>query len=265
MLRTIIFALILVLFATFIFTFKYLPSTNTTLLVSAASSLQESLEEIKLLFQQSEANITINYNFGSSGALQQQIENGAAVDIFIAAAKQQMDALQQKGLILTNSRRNLLTNHLALIVPASSNLPITSFKQLVNSYVKRVAVGEPRSVPVGQYTKELFENLGIWQQINSKFVFGNNVRNVLASVISGNADAGVVYITDAKISKKVKIVAIAPENLHSEIIYPLAIIKNSKNLQVSDKYLNFLSNNVAINIWTKYGFGINYLEVMPME
>lgn len=225
---------------------------NTQLLVSAAASLKESLEEIKPIYQKTKQNITITYNFGASGALQQQIENGAPVDLFISAAKKQMDALEKKELILAETRRNLLTNRLVLIVP--NNSIITRFQQLTNPQVKRIAIGEPRSVPVGQYAQEVFNNLKILEQVRPKFVLANNVRHVLAAVESGNADAGVVYITDAKISKQVKVAEIAAENLHSPILYPIAVLKSSKNAEAAKEFVQFLSGKMAKAVFKKYGF-----------
>ncbi|HEY9658736.1 MAG TPA: molybdate ABC transporter substrate-binding protein, partial [Allocoleopsis sp.] len=197
---------------------------STTLLIAAAASLQDALEELDPLFEAANPGVTVNYNFAASGPLQQQIEQGAPVDLFISAAARQMDALQAKDLIVTNTRRNLLTNSLALVVPHNSTLGLTGFRQLTNSSVQKIAMGEPRSVPAGQYTEEVFRNLGILDQLQSKFVYGNSVRNVLGTVESGNADAGVVYATDAKVSDQVKQVATAPSNLHSPIVYPVAVI-----------------------------------------
>lgn len=225
--------------------------SNTKLLVSAAASLQNSLEEIKPLYQKRH-NISLNYNFGASGALQQQIENGAPVDVFISAAQKQMDALDSKGLIITDTRRNLLKNRLVLIVPNSSG--ITDFKQLTEPQVKKIAIGEPKSVPVGQYAEEVLKKLGILEQIRSKFVLGNNVRQVLAAVESGNADAGIVYTTDAKTSKQVKAVATAAENLHSPIVYPIAVLKSSKNISAAKEYVQFLSGSQVRKVFEKYGF-----------
>jgi len=228
---------------------------NNKLLVSAAASLRESLQEIQLLYPQNKQNINITYNFGASGALQQQIENGAPADVFISAGKKQIDALQEKGLILPDTRRNLLTNRLVLIVPRNSS-EVRNFRQLTNAKVKRIAVGEPRSVPAGQYAEQVFINLGILQQIKPKFVLGNNVRQVLAAVESGNVDAGVVYATDARTSQQVKQVATAAENLHSPIVYPVAVLKNSKNISAAKEYIQFLFSNQARTLFQKYGFGI---------
>jgi molybdate transport system substrate-binding protein len=256
-----IFAFIGTILATFLVTAglklfapKSVVAQSSTILISAAASLKEALEEVKPLYKQTKPNVNVTYNFGASGALQQQIENGAPTDIFISAAKKQMDALQSKNLILTDTRSNLLTNKLVLVVPKNSS-GITSFRQLTDSKVKKIAVGEPRSVPAGQYAEEVFKNLGISQQIKSKLVLGNNVRQVLSFVESGNADAGIVYATDAKISSQVKQVATAPANSHSPIIYPVAVLKSSKNAAAARNYVQFLSGNRAGSIFKKYGFG----------
>jgi molybdate transport system substrate-binding protein len=228
---------------------------SSTLLIAAAASLQDALQELDPLFESANQGITLNYNFAASGTLQQQIDRGAPVDLFISAAQKQMDALQEKKLIVTDTRRNLLTNSLVLVVPSNSSLGLTGFRQLTNSNVKKISLGEPRSLPAGQYTEEIFKNLGILEQLQPKFVFGNSVRNVLGTVESGNADAGVVYTTDAKISDKVKQVATAPSNLHSSIVYPMAIIAASKNQQAARTYTQFLSSQQAQEIFKKYGFG----------
>jgi molybdate transport system substrate-binding protein len=227
--------------------------SNNNLLISAAASLKEALEEIKPLYQQSKPHVNINYNFGSSGALQQQIEQGAPADIFISAAKKQVDALEQKGLLVPGTRNIIAKNRLVLVVPKNV-VGITSFYSLKDAKVKKIAIGEPRSVPAGQYAQQVLEKLKIWSEIKSKLVFANNVRQVLASVESGNADAGLVYITDAKISDKVKVVVTADEKYHSPIIYPLAVVKRSKNVDAAKEFSQSLSSNQAKTVFKKYGF-----------
>ncbi|MEY3222076.1 MAG: molybdenum transporter periplasmic-binding protein [Cyanobacteriota bacterium] len=227
--------------------------SNTSLLVSAAASLKDVLEEIKPLYQQNKPNVKISYNFGSSGALQQQIEQGAPADIFISAAKKQVDALEQKGLLVAGTRNIIAKNRLVLVVPKNS-VGITSFYSLQDAKVKKIALGEPRSVPAGQYAQQVLEKLKIWNQVKSKLVFANNVRQVLASVETGNAEAGLVYVTDAKISNKVKIVVAADEKYHSAIIYPLAVVKRSKNLAAAKEFSQFLSSEQTKTVFKKYGF-----------
>lgn len=234
-------------------------STNAqsaTLLIAAAASLQDVLEELDPVFERANRGITVNYNFAASGPLQQQIQQGAPVDLFISAATRQMDALQQQNLIVADTRRNLLTNNLVLVVPRNSTLGLTGFRQLINSNIRRISVGEPRSVPAGQYAEEVFRNLGILEQLRSKFVYGNSVRNVLATVESGNADAGVVYATHARISDQVRQVATAPNNLHSPIVYSIAVVAASRNQQAARRYEQFLSSSQAQAVFRRYGFGV---------
>jgi molybdate transport system substrate-binding protein len=232
---------------------RAIAQTNT-LLISAAASLQDALREIDKGFTKANPGIRVNYNFGASGPLQQQIENGAPADIFISAASRQMDALEKGGLIDKDTRRNLLENRLVLIVPSNSTLKIGSFRDLTNSNIKRISVGEFRSVPVGQYSEEVFTKLGILSQIRPKLVFANSVRSVLAAVETGNVDAGIVYVTDAKISNRVKVVATAPTNLHSPIVYPMAVVSTSKNPQAAKTYATYLTSPPAKTIFEKFGF-----------
>ncbi len=227
--------------------------SNVTLLVSAAASLKDTLEEIKPLYQQSKPNVNMNYNFGASGALQQQIEQGAPADIFISAAQKQLAALEQKGLLLPGTRSVLAKNRLVLVVPKNIT-GITSFYNLKESKIKRIAIGEPRSVPAGQYAQQVLQKLDIWPQVTKKLVYANNVRQVLAAVESGNADAGLVYATDAKISDKVKVVVAADDKYHSPIVYPMAVVKRSKNTTAAKEFAQFLSSNEAKAVLKKYGF-----------
>jgi molybdate transport system substrate-binding protein len=233
------------------------PQSNPSpLLVAAAASLQTALQEITPLYTQANRNQKIDYNFAASGALQQQIEQGAPVDVFISAAAKQMKALQEKGLLVSGTQNNLLTNRLVLIIPKQSAVSLTDFRQLVRSQVKRISVGEPRSVPAGQYATEVLQNLGILDRVRSKFVLGNNVKSVLTAVETGDVDAGIVYITDAKASDKVKVAATADRKLHSPIVYPIAVLKSSKSPAASKQYVEFLQSNPAKAVFEQYGFGI---------
>lgn len=228
---------------------------NVQLTVSAAASLTNALKEITPLYQQASPTTTLRYNFASSGALQQQIEQGAPADVFISAATQQMDALQQKNLLLPGSRRNLLTNRLVLIVPRHTS-GITHLNQLTRGAIKRLAIGDPRSVPAGQYAAAALTKQGIWTAVQSKVVRGNTVRQVLQFVESGNAQAGIVYATDAKTSDKVKVVQMIPETWHDPIVYPIAVVKRSKHQTAASNYSQFLSSNAAKRVFQRYGFGV---------
>jgi molybdate transport system substrate-binding protein len=226
---------------------------SNNILVSAAASLKDALEEIKPVYQQSKSNVNITYNFGASGALQQQIEQGAPADIFISAGKKQVDALEQKGLLLAGTRTNLANNRLVLVV-AQDVVGVTSFYDLTDAKIKKIAIGEPRSVPAGQYGEQVLKKLQLYDRLKPKLVFANNVRQVLAAVETGNAEAGLVYATDAKISNKVKVVVAADDKFHSPIVYPIAVVKSSKNPTAAKEFVQFLSGPQAKDILKKYGF-----------
>lgn len=226
---------------------------TSTILVAAAASLQKALQEITPLYTRANPSQTINYNFAASGVLARQIERGAPVDVFIAAADKQMNDLQKQGLLASDAI-DLLTNQLVLIVPKQST-SLTSFRQLVQPEIKRISIGEPRTVPAGQYATEVLKNLGLLERVKSKFVLGNNVKSVLTTVETGDVEAGIVYITDAKSSDKVKVVEIADRKLHSPIRYPIAVLKSSKSI-AARQYVEFLQGKSAKAVFRKYGFGI---------
>lgn len=236
----------------------FLPSppaqaANSTVLVSAAASLKEVLEEIKPLYQRANPTITLRYNFGASGALLRQVQQGAPVDIFIAAAAQPMDTLAQTGALVSETRANLANNRLVLIVPKQAR-GIESFRDLSKPEVKRIAMGEPRSVPAGQYGEQVLRKLQIYEALKSKLVLGNTVRQVLAAVESGNAEAGLVYLTDAKLSDKVKVVVIADDTYHSRIVYPMAVLRRSRVATEARAFVQYLTGNEAKGVLRKYGF-----------
>lgn len=181
-------------------------SASLTLTVSAAASLKNAMEQVQPLYNQQKSNVKLTYNFGSSGALQRQIEQGAGADVFVSAATKQMDALEKKGLLLEGTRKNLLRNQLVLIVPQNST-GVTDFKDLTKPTVKKIALGEPKSVPAGEYAQQVLTNLKIFDQVKSKAVYAKDVRQALNYVETGNTDAAIVYLSDAKSSSKVKIVA----------------------------------------------------------
>jgi len=238
--------------------FLLLASCNLTtstvapsLTISAAASLKDAIAEIQQLYTQQQP-VTITNNFGASGSLQQQIAQGAPVDIFISAATAQMDALQQQGLIITATRKNILSNQVVLIAPKDS-IFISNFKDLTSARVPKIALGEPKSVPAGKYAQEVLTFYNIFTQITPKIIYAKDVRQVLTYVETGNVDAGIVYLTDAKVSD-VKIVAIAPASSHSPVVYPVAVIKASKNINAAKKFVQFLSTKPASDVFKKYGF-----------
>lgn len=198
--------------------------------------------------------IIIASNYGASGTLQLQIEQGAPVDIYVSASPKQMDDLQAKGLLLEGTRRNLLRNEIVLIVPKGSASHVSSFQDLARPEVKPIALGEPSTVPAGEYAKEVLTYLGIYGVVKSKAVLAKDVRQVLTYVETGDADAGIVYSTDAISSSKVKVVATAPEKSHAPAIYPVAVIKNAKDPAAARAFEDFLLGTQAHAIFQKYGF-----------
>lgn len=225
-----------------------------TITVSVAASVKDAMDEIKKLYVTEKSNVTINYNFGSSGALQKQIEQGADVDMFMAAATKQMDELSQKSLILEDSKVNLLGNTVVLVV-RNDALGISDFKDSASEKIKKIALGEPKTVPCGQYAEEIYKTLNILDKVKTKAVYGKDVKEVLTWVETGNVDAGVVYGTDAKASTKVKVAAVAANDLYkTPVVYPVAVIKASKNIDATKEFLKFISDSEAKAVFEKYGF-----------
>ncbi len=226
-----------------------------TLTISAAASLTEVMGEIKTLYKVEKPNVTINYNFAGSGTLQKQIEQGADVDLFFSAGTKQMVALKEKALLIDDTNVNLLGNSVVLIVKNDSTLGISDFKDAADAKIVKIALGEPKTVPVGQYSQEVFTSLNILDIVKSKAVYAKDVKEVLTWVETGNVDAGVVYGTDAKTSKKVKVVALASDDLYkTPVVYPAAVIKTSKNVDDTKSFLKFLSSDKAKEVFKAYGF-----------
>ena len=228
---------------------------SVELLIAAAASLQNTMEEIKPLYEAANKGVTLTFTFGSSGSLQEQIEQGAPVDVFMSAALKQMKALEEGGLILEGSKKELLENKVVLIVPNDSTLDITSFEDITKA--ETIALGDPASVPVGQYSEEIFTSLGMLDKVKEKATYGKDVTEVLTWIATGNADAGVVYATDAKSSADVKVVAEAPEGSVSKAIYPVAVVKDSKVQDAAKTFVDYLASDEAIGIFEKYGFIAN--------
>ena len=232
------------------------PQQHTDLTVSAAISLKDALDAIKQAYASQAPTVSLSMNYGASGTLQLQIEQGAPVDVFASAAPKQMDALQSKGLLLEGTRKDLLRNEIVLIVPNDSNGAVKSFQDLAKPDVKKVALGEPVAVPAGKYAQEVLTHIGIYDQVNAKAVLAKDVRQVLTYVESGDVDAGIVYKTDALSSSKVKIIAQATEDSHEPVIYPVAVIKTTKDPAAAKAFEDFLSGPEARAIFEKYGFSL---------
>ena len=228
-------------------------SSSVNLTISVAASLQDAIKDIGNLYSQQVPTVELTYNFGSSGSLQQQIEQGAPVDIYIPAAEYNMDVLEQKNLLLSNTRRNLLQNEVVLIT-SKNNSELEGFTELQRDFVRKIAIGAPDSVPAGKYAKEVLDSLKLSKSLEDKFIFAKDVRQVLAYVETGNVEAGMVYSTDVRVSEQVKIIQTAPINSHSPIIYPVAIVEHSKQPEIAQEFIQFLLSNEAKNAFIKYGF-----------
>lgn len=229
---------------------------TVTLTISAATSLQNVLSELQPLFERSHSNIRIFYNWGGSGALQRQIEQGAPADLFFSASTQQMEALSAQQLIIPESKQFLLSNRLVLITPRGSS--VKGLQDLAGQdladQAQKIAVGEFETVPVGQYTRAMLSSERLLRLLTPQLVFFNNVRGVLAAVESGNAAAGFVYATDAKLSSQVKVVAIAPTRTHPPIHYPIAILQRSQHPEAAQQYIDFLNTPEAAQVFQNFGF-----------
>ncbi|RED58645.1 molybdate ABC transporter substrate-binding protein [Cohnella lupini] len=235
-------------------------SSRTEILVSAAASLTDSLYEIESRYEKDHPDIDIVYNFGSSGALQQQIEQGAPADLFLSAGTKQMRALVDNQLVDAANQIGLLRNELVVIVPTDSKNTIDSIGRLAEPEFIKLAIGEPDTVPAGSYAKESLERAEVWDRLLPKFVYAKDVRQVLTYVETGNADAGFVYKTDAMTSKKSRIAFIMDSDSHSPIEYPLGIVKATKHPKEAESFYAFLQSDDAHEIFAEYGFGIPSAE-----
>ncbi|HIZ60749.1 MAG TPA: molybdate ABC transporter substrate-binding protein [Candidatus Dorea faecipullorum] len=227
---------------------------KTEILVAAAASLEYAYEdELIPMFEEQNPDITVSGTYDSSGKLQTQIEEGMEADVFMSAATKQMDALTEEGMIEEDSVTDLLENKIVLITSADSQLELSSFEDITKA--DTIAIGDPASVPVGQYSEEALTNLGLWDQVLAKASLGTNVTEVLNWVAEGSAQAGIVYATDAATTDKVKVVAEAPEDSLAEPdIYPVGIVSASENKEAAEKFVEFLKSDEAIQIFEDYGF-----------
>ena len=223
--------------------------------VSAAISLKNAFEEIGKLFESQNSGVKVVFNFGASGDLVKQIEGSAPVDIFASAAQKDMDQIDTKGLIDGATRFNFAKNTVVLIQSASSTLEIKGFADLLKPEIKMISIGNPQTVPAGKYAQEVFTHFKIWEGTSKKLVLAENVRQVLDYVSKNEVDAGVVYATDAAVQAgKVKIVATAPLESHKPVVYPVAVVKNSKNEATAKAFIMMLKTDEGMRILKKYGF-----------
>ncbi|RGT72128.1 molybdate ABC transporter substrate-binding protein [Ruminococcus sp. AF18-22] len=226
----------------------------TELLIAAAASLEYSYEdELIPMFEKANPDITVKGTYDSSGKLQTQIEEGIEADVFMSAAAKQMNTLAEENLVDKDSIVNLLENKIVLITPADTELELKEFIDITK--VETIGIGDPASVPVGQYAQESLTNLGLWEAVSAKASLGTNVTEVLNWVAEGSADVGIVYATDAATTDKVKVVAEAPaDSLAEPAIYPVGIVTASKNKEAAQKFVEFLQSEEAVKVFEEYGF-----------
>jgi molybdate transport system substrate-binding protein len=226
--------------------------------LAAAASLKNAFDKDLIpMFEQKYPGVKVTPTYASSGDLQSQIENGLKADVFMSAANKQMNKLANESLVDNNTNVQLLENKVVLIVPKDSKANISSFDDLKNIN-GTIAIGDPESVPAGQYAKEALTNLGLWNDTESKMSLGTDVTAVLNQVAQGSADCGIVYATDAKSNDDVKVVCEAPDDaLKTPVIYPVAMLKNTTNPDAAKEFLNFLQTKEAKDVFVSYGFTIN--------
>lgn len=228
---------------------------ETEILVAAAASLKNAYEDKLIpMFEEANPGVTVKGTYDSSGKLQTQIEEGLEADVFMSAAKKQMTALDEEGMIASDTITDLLENKIVLIVPTGNEKKLEKFEDIENA--DSIALGDPASVPAGQYAQEALTNLGIWDKIQDKVSFGTNVTEVLNQVAAASADAGIVYATDAaSMADQVEVVAEAPEgSLAKKVIYPVAVVKGTAHEKVAKEFVAFLQTDKAITVFEEYGF-----------
>jgi molybdate transport system substrate-binding protein len=223
--------------------------------VFGAASLRDALTEIGAASEK-ESGDKVVFNFGASNTLARHIEAGAPADIFFSADEAKIDALERKGLLIPETRQSLLTNTLVIVVTTDSAIAPRSAADLATPEIKKLALAEPATVPAGIYSREYLERLGLWAAVKEKVVPTENVRAALAAVESGNVEVGMVYKTDALISRKVKVAVEIPAAAGLRISYPLAVVKGSKHPELAKKFAGYLAAPAARAVFEKFGFGL---------
>lgn len=225
--------------------------------LAAAASLKNVYDEKLIpMFEEKYPNIKVTPTYASSGDLVKQIENGLNASVFMSAGNKQMNALINESLVDNSSNLKFLENKLVLIVPADSDTNITSFEDLKDTN-GTIAIGDPESVPAGQYANESLHNLGIWDAVESRLSLATDVTAVLNQVAQGSAEYGLVYATDALSNDGVKVICEAPEDSLKTIVYPVAPLKSAQNDDATIKFLEFLQTQEAKDVFVEYGFTIH--------
>lgn len=226
------------------------------LIISAAASMTDALKEIQQAYETVNPHIKLNFNFGASGALQQQIEQGAPADLFLSAAAKNMQALVDEQLIDASQQKAILGNEVVAVVSTDGQLSMEGTADLSKPEVKKIAIGIPESVPAGGYAKEALTNAKLWDALQDKMVQGKDVRQVLQYVETGNADVGFVYKTDALTSDKVRIAFTFDPQTYTPVEYPIGIVKATKHSREAEELYQYLQTKEALDVFVKHGFSV---------
>jgi molybdate transport system substrate-binding protein len=211
------------------------------------------MEELMRSYGQLTPGTRVTASYGGSGTLAQQIERGAPADVFLSSASKPMDALEAKGLLAAGTRADLLRNRVVLVVPAGASGP-EGFAALADPKWKRIALGDPASVPAGDYGRQVLESLKLWSALQTRLLLAKDVRQALAYVETGNADAGIVYATDARSSRAVRVAEEAPAGTHAPVVYPVAALKESRMPAAALAFVRYLESAGAREVFARYGF-----------
>ena len=229
------------------------PARSAELRVSAAASLADALREIAPVYEKATGD-EIVLNLGASSALARQIREGAPADLFLSADEEKMDGLEKEGLLLAGTRRSVLSNILVVVVPADSTLRISGPADLAGPAIRALALAEPKTVPAGIYARRHLEKRGLWDKLSGRVIPTENVRAALAAVEAGNVEAGIVYRTDARISKRVKIAYEVPRAEGPAISYPFAVLARTERKEATRKLLAYLQSPSALAVFRRHGF-----------
>jgi len=231
------------------------PAAAQELVLSVAVSMKEAVEELARGFTSGRPGVALRFNFGASGELQKQIEAGAPVDLFVSAAQRQMDELEKAGLVVPSSRRAFARNMLTVIKPTDSRLDISKPGDFLDPRVKRIVIGNPKSVPVGQYSEESLRAVGLWERVQPRLILAENVRQALDYVVRGEVDAGFVYTTDAATRAGRVTEAFRPaEDTYRPIVYPAAVMAASRQRVLAQSFVDFLVSREGQTVLARLGF-----------
>ncbi|NTW67762.1 MAG: molybdate ABC transporter substrate-binding protein [Nitrospirae bacterium] len=222
--------------------------------VSAALSLKGAFEEIAALYQAKHPGERVQFNFAASGVLQRQIEGGAPVDLFASASSREMDELERKGLLAIGKRMAFARNGIVLITPSIRRSAAEDFRDLQSVKVRRIAIGNPATVPAGKYAEEVLRAFNVWEAVREKLVFAENVRQVLDYAARGEVDAGMVFFTDAMGVPGIQVVASAPQKSHTPAVYYASVVAGAKNSERGQAFIDVLLSPEGREVMKRRGF-----------